>query len=206
MTPCFAPMFSCRQAGTLESAFAKALAGFLRSFSEGELRRVIRRYSAADKSISRRIKGFMLENILSGYEIRYLIKLLFCLFAGLMIGSERESRGKSAGISTHTFVITGSMTFTVLSFLMDPASPARIASQIVSGIGFLGAGIILKREEGRIINLTTAASIWFSASIGMMIGFDWYICSLFAVAFAVLVFKIPAMPIQSEPKSKDPAH
>lgn len=148
----------------------------------------------------------MFENILSGYEVRYLIKLFFCLFAGLMIGSERESRGKSAGISTHTFVITGSMTFTVLSFLMDPASPARIASQIVSGIGFLGAGIILKREEGRIINLTTAASIWFSASIGMMIGFDWYISSLFAVAFAVLVFKMPAMPIQGEHKSKDPAH
>ena len=138
----------------------------------------------------------MHENILSGYEIPYLIKLFFCLFAGLMIGSERESRGKSAGISTHTFVITGAMTFTVLSFLMDVSSPARIASQIVSGIGFLGAGIILKREEGRIINLTTAASIWFSSSIGMMIGFGWYICSLFAVAFAVLVFKIPAMPLR----------
>ena len=138
----------------------------------------------------------MHENIVSGYEIQYLIKLLFCLFAGLMIGSERESRGKSAGISTHTFVITGSMTFTVLSFLMDVGSPARIASQVVSGIGFLGAGIILKREEGRIINLTTAASIWFSSSIGMMIGFGWYICSIFAVVFAVLVFNIPTAPLK----------
>lgn len=145
----------------------------------------------------------MPEKILSGYEIPYLIKLLFCLFAGLAIGSERESRGKSAGISTHTLVITGSMTFTVLSFLMDVYSPARIAAQIVSGIGFLGAGIILKREEGRIVNLTTAASIWFSASIGMMIGFGWYICSIFAVAFAVLVFKIPAAPLKDEHHLKD---
>ncbi len=143
----------------------------------------------------------MNESVVSGYEVFFLVKLLFSLFAGLIIGSERESRGKAAGISTHTFVITGSMTFTVLSFLMDPSSPARIAAQIVSGIGFLGAGIILKREEGRIVNLTTAASIWYSSSIGMMIGFGWYICSIFAVAFAVLVFKIPTMPV-----SKDHPH
>ena len=138
----------------------------------------------------------MHENILSGYEISYLMKLVFCLFAGLMIGSERESRGKAAGISTHTFVIAGSMTFTFLSLLMDMSSPARIAAQVVSGIGFLGAGIILKSGEGRIVNLTTAASIWFSSSIGMMIGFDWYICSILAVIFAVLVFKIPTTPLK----------
>ena len=140
-------------------------------------------------------KGFMHENILSGYEIPYFVKLLFCLFAGLMIGSERESRGKAAGISTHTFVIAGSMTFTFLSLLMDMSSPARIAAQVVSGIGFLGAGIILKSGEGRIVNLTTAASIWFSSGIGMMIGFDWYVCSVLAVVFAVLVFKIPTAPL-----------
>lgn len=143
----------------------------------------------------------MRETVFSGYEVYYLVKLLFCLFAGLIIGSERESRGKAAGISTHTFVITGSMTFTVLSFLMDAGSPARIAAQIVSGIGFLGAGIIMKREEGRIVNLTTAASIWFSSSIGMMIGFGWYFCSVFAVAFAVLVFKIPTMPVRDYPST-----
>ena len=144
----------------------------------------------------------MHENVFSGYEINYLIKLLFCLFAGLMIGSERESRGKSAGISTHTFVITGSMTFTILSFMLDAASPSRIAAQVVSGIGFLGAGIILKREEGKIINLTTAASIWYSSSIGMLIGFGWYVCSLAAVVFAVLVFKIPTMPVKDQSNNK----
>ena len=136
------------------------------------------------------------ESILSGYELQFLVKLVFCLFAGLMIGSEREARGKAAGISTHTFVIAGSMIFTFLSVVMDLASPARIAAQVVSGIGFLGAGIILKREEGRIVNLTTAASIWFSSSIGMLIGFGWYVSSIFAVTFAVLVFKIPTVPIK----------
>ena len=140
-------------------------------------------------------------NILSNNEIQFLIKLLFCLFAGLMIGSERESRGKAAGISTHTFVIAGSMTFTFLSTVMDVSSPARIAAQVVSGIGFLGAGIILKSEEGRIVNLTTAASIWFSSSIGMLVGFGWYIASVFAVTFAVLVFKIPTVPIKDHNNS-----
>ena len=129
------------------------------------------------------------------------MKLLFCLFAGLMIGSERESRGKAAGISTHTFVITGSMIFTFLSVVMDVSSPARIAAQVVSGIGFLGAGIILKSEEGRIVNLTTAASIWFSSSVGMLIGFGWYISSVLAVAFAVLVFKIPTVPVKDQNNS-----
>ena len=140
----------------------------------------------------------MINSIINEHEFEYITKLLFCLLAGLMIGSERESRGKAAGISTHTFVIAGSMTFTLLSMYMDPSSPARIAAQIVSGIGFLGAGIILKREEGRIVNLTTAASIWFSSSIGMMIGFKWYISSLLAVLFAVIVFKIPTMPRKNE--------
>ena len=140
-------------------------------------------------------------DILSSNETQFLMKLLFCLFAGLMIGSERESRGKAAGISTHTFVIAGSMTFTFLSTVMDVSSPARIAAQVVSGIGFLGAGIILKSEEGRIVNLTTAASIWFSSSIGMLIGFGWYLSSVLAVAFAVLVFKIPTVPVKDQNNS-----
>ena len=142
----------------------------------------------------------MHEKLITGLEWDYFTKLLCCLFAGLSIGSERESRGKAAGISTHSFVIAGSMTFTTLSFYMDPSSPARIAAQVVSGIGFLGAGIILKRQEGRIVNLTTAASIWFSSGIGMMIGFHWFIASLLAVIFAVIVFKIPTMPVKDPNK------
>ncbi len=131
------------------------------------------------------------EKIFSGHEFDYIARLFFCLLAGFLIGSEREMRGKSAGISTHSYVIAGSMTFSFVSILADPNSPARIAAQVVSGVGFLGAGIILKREEGRVVNLTTAASIWFSSSIGMAIGFGWYVISLFAILFAVLVPRIP---------------
>ena len=136
----------------------------------------------------------MIENIVNGYELDYLIKLFFALLAGFLIGSERVARGKTAGVTTQFFVISGAMTFTFLSFLADPHEPARIAAQIVTGVGFLGAGIILKSDEGKIVNLTTAASIWFSAGIGMMIGYGWYISSLFAVIFSVLVPRIPNIP------------
>ncbi len=126
-------------------------------------------------------------DFLRGYEPDLLIDFLLVLLAGFIIGVERESRGKPAGISTHCFVIGGSMIFTYLSAHVDPNSSSRIAAQLVTGVGFLGAGIILKSEaDERITNLTTAASIWFSASIGMAIGFNFYVMAIIAIAFAAL--------------------
>lgn len=127
-----------------------------------------------------------------GLQIEFLIGILLSLAAGFIIGAERESRGKAAGISTNSLVIGGSMLFAYLSSVIDPNSTSRIAAQIVSGIGFLGAGMILKGEiDKKITNLTTAASIWFSAAIGMAIGFQFYIIAIVAVLFAVVVPRIP---------------
>jgi putative Mg2+ transporter-C (MgtC) family protein len=82
--------------------------------------------------------------------------------------------------------------FRYLSAHVDPTSTSRIAAQLVTGIGFLGAGVILKSEsDKRITNLTTAAAIWFAASIGMAIGFNFYFMAIIAIAFAVLVPRIP---------------
>lgn len=132
------------------------------------------------------------ENIPTGYELRFLVDLGIALGAGFAIGAERESRGKAAGISTHCLVIGGAAIFTFLSSLVDPNSSSRIAAQIITGIGFLGAGIILKSEiEKRITNLTTAAAIWFAASIGMAIGYEYYFLAAVATAFAVGVPRIP---------------
>ena len=134
----------------------------------------------------------MLENWQIGLQFEFLIDIIFALAAGFVIGAERESRGKPAGISTNSLVIGGAMLFTYLSAAVDPNSTSRIAAQIVSGIGFLGAGMILKGEtDKKITNLTTAASIWFSAAIGMAIGFNFYIIALAAVIFAVVVPRIP---------------
>jgi len=132
----------------------------------------------------------MLDALLSGLEREFLIKLIVSFLAGFVIGAERESRGKVAGISTHFFVISGAMTFMFISLAFE-TDPARIASQIVTGIGFLGAGIILKSEKGSIVNLTTAASIWFSAGLGMAIGLGWYFIAFIGVVFSVLMPKIP---------------
>ena len=142
----------------------------------------------------------MLDNWQIGLQIDFLIDIIFALAAGFVIGAERESRGKPAGISTNSLVIGGSMLFTYLSAAVDPNSTSRIAAQVVSGIGFLGAGMILKGEitgeekgkkDNKIINLTTAASVWYSAAIGMAIGFNFYIIALAAVIFAVVVPRIP---------------
>ncbi len=120
----------------------------------------------------------------------FLLDLALALVLGAIIGAEREYRGKDAGISTNTFVLCGAMLFTFLSMSVDPASKSRIAAQIVSGIGFLGAGLILKDGAG-IRNLTTAASIWFSGAIGMAIGFGYYAIAAAATLAAVFIPRIP---------------
>ncbi len=141
------------------------------------------------------------ESILTGYEIPFLIKLGASLLAGFLIGAERESRHKPAGISTHSFVIAGAMLFSMLSTILSRGDPARIAAQIVSGIGFLGAGIILK-DNGRLLNVTTASSIWFAAAIGMAIGFGWYVIAAIATAFSVLVPRIPHITRKREDQDR----
>jgi putative Mg2+ transporter-C (MgtC) family protein len=135
----------------------------------------------------------MLHDILGGgYQLDFLIDIGISLLAGFLIGAERESRGKPAGISTHCLVIGGTMIFTYISAQVDPNSTSRIAAQIVTGIGFLGAGMILKSESTeRITNLTTAAAVWFAAAIGMAIGFNFYFMAFVAITFAVLVPRIP---------------
>lgn len=136
----------------------------------------------------------MLYDVLGGYgyQLDFLIDIGLSLLAGFLIGAERESRGKPAGISTHCLVIGGTMMFTYISAQVDPNSTSRIAAQVVSGIGFLGAGMILKSEStAKITNLTTAAAVWFAAAIGMAIGFNFYFMALVAIAFAVLVPRIP---------------
>jgi len=98
-----------------------------------------------------------------------LTKLLVALVIGAIIGAEREYRTKSAGFRTVILITVGSTLFTIVSNLMS--NDARVASNIVTGIGFLGAGAIFK-EGASVKGLTTATTIWISAAIGMAIGVD----------------------------------
>jgi putative Mg2+ transporter-C (MgtC) family protein len=99
-----------------------------------------------------------------------LIKLGMAVLLGGLIGAEREYQDKAAGFRTIILITVGSLLFTLFSLSMDPGfTRTRIAANIVTGIGFLGAGAII-REGGRIAGLTTAATIWLSAALGMGIG------------------------------------
>lgn len=133
----------------------------------------------------------MLEKLVTGNEVGFIVRLALSVVCGFLIGVERESRGKPAGISTHCFVIGGAALFTFLSLSVDPNSPARIAAQVITGVGFLGAGMILKSEEGTVTNLTTAAAVWFAAALGMAVGVGWYLIAGIATIYAVLVPRIP---------------
>ncbi|MES2931125.1 MAG: MgtC/SapB family protein [Patescibacteria group bacterium] len=133
-----------------------------------------------------------LSNLMGPVEIQFVIGLGLSLILGYLVGAEREMRRKDAGISTHIMVIAGSMLFTLLSNVVDPLSTSRIASQIVVGIGFLGAGLIL-REGTSVKNLTTAASVWFAAAIGMALGFGFYIVAILAALVIALVPRIPSL-------------
>jgi putative Mg2+ transporter-C (MgtC) family protein len=98
------------------------------------------------------------------------IKILASTVVGALIGLEREYRSKSAGLRTFTLISVGSTIFTILSEKMGMhTSPDRIAANVVTGIGFLGAGVIFKMDD-RVKGLTTATIIWVTASLGMAIG------------------------------------
>lgn len=95
-----------------------------------------------------------------------LLRLAMVILIGGLIGAEREYRSKSAGFRTMILICLGSFLFTIFSKFMSSSSPDRIASNIVTGIGFLGAGVIF-RSNNRVNGITTAATIWAVAALGM---------------------------------------
>ena len=115
-----------------------------------------------------------------------LIKLLAALLIGSVIGFEREIHAKSAGLRTLTLICVGATLFTMVSSRFPGSDPARVAANIVSGVGFLGAGAILF-SEGRIKGLTTASSIWVAAGLGMAVGIGQFALAAVAAALVIVV-------------------
>lgn len=114
----------------------------------------------------------------------FIIKLLFVLLVGGIIGVERELKSKSAGFRTIMLICVGSFLFTTFSQIISPTTPDRIASNIVTGIGFLGAGVIFK-DKNRVNGLTTAATIWVTAALGMGIASGSFV---FVIVSTVVIF------------------
>ncbi len=130
-----------------------------------------------------------LATLIGPLEAQFLIALGISIILGYLIGAERELRDKDAGISTHVLVISGAMLFTFMSLAIEGAE-ARITAQIVTGIGFLGAGLILK-DGTNVRNLTTAASLWLAAGLGVAIGYGFYVIAVIAALIGALVPRIP---------------
>lgn len=145
-------------------------------------------------------------------------QLVLAVILGSLVGFEREIAKKTAGIRTFALVALGAALFSIISkyafkeFWGVPGfDPSRIASQVVVGIGFLGAGLIIFKES-RLQGLTTAAGLWVSAAIGMAVGFRLYPIAVFAtvltlavlwILWAVEYYIVRKIPIRPHPKTEE---
>ena len=118
-----------------------------------------------------------------------VVKLLLAFVLGGIIGVDREYMNKAAGLRTLILISLGSCLFTIFSIVITEGTPDRIASNIVTGIGFLGAGVIFK-EDNRVKGLTTAASIWVTAAIGMGVGGGYYWAAVIGAGFTLLALNV----------------
>ena len=140
-------------------------------------------------------------------DLTVIVNLTLAFFLGGIVGWFRELEGKTAGMRTHILVCVGSALFMIVSYKMmiigSYGDPSRIAAGVVTGIGFLGAGVIIKGEHGTITNLTTAASVWFGCSIGIAIGYGLYFMALIGIIFAAAVPRIPSVSKEHSPFRKN---
>lgn len=129
--------------------------------------------------------------------IQILIQMILAVIFGSLIGLEREFSGKTAGFRTYALVCLGATMFTLISFYIYQLSKlegiylgdiSRIASQIVVGIGFIGAGLIIHRRDDRVTGLTTAAGLWATAAVGMALGFRLFFTAAVGTFLILVIF------------------
>ena len=136
-----------------------------------------------------------IENNFNLFQLECLIRILLACFCGFIIGLERSKRQKEAGIRTHIILAMGCAIMTIVSKYgftdvikqgMN-VEPSRLASNIITGIGFLGAGVIFVRG-GSVRGLTTAAGLWACACMGLSIGIGFYTIAILGTVFALVAF------------------
>ena len=132
---------------------------------------------------------------MDNFQIQLVWQLFLALLLGGIIGIDRERKKRAAGLQTCSLVALGSCLFTIIScelfnyFLNKPGvsfDPSRIVLAVATGIGFIGAGVIIYRQD-HVEGLTTAAALWTTASIGVAVGIKFYFLALVATFFTVLV-------------------
>jgi putative Mg2+ transporter-C (MgtC) family protein len=138
----------------------------------------------------------------SPLEIELVLKLIVSAGLGLLLGYEREVHKRPAGLRTHSLVCMGAALFTVISFSFsgNNVDASRIAAGVVTGIGFIGGGVIFKSEE-RVIGLTTAAELWVVGAIGLAVGIGYYLAAFVTTAI-VLIILVPLKHVAEEARKK----
>lgn len=118
-----------------------------------------------------------------------VIQIFVAILIGLIIGAEREYQNKSAGLRTFILVSFGACIFTILSIEIGIGNPDRLAANIITGIGFLGAGVIFK-DDNKVGGITTATTIWATASLGMAVGSGHIVLALFGTAIVMVILRL----------------
>lgn len=127
-----------------------------------------------------------------GTEVTMVVRLLLAVVLGAVIGVQRERAKKPAGLRTHILICLGACLFTVVSIYGFGGDVARVAAGVVTGIGFIGAGAIIRGgREGVVAGITTAATIWSVAGIGLAAGAGLYLVAVVATLLILLVLIIP---------------
>jgi len=130
-------------------------------------------------------------------EVELIIRLIFSFILSMIIGFEREISLKPAGLRTHVLVSIASTLFTILSLYAFPeAETSRLAASVLVGIGFIGAGTIIKTKQ-KIIGLTTAATLWTVTSIGIAVGAGYYLLASIVSVLTFLVLKLGRLEKES---------
>lgn len=133
-------------------------------------------------------------------ELHFVVSVLLALLLGGIIGWEREHHGRAAGIRTYGAIAVGACVFGLISLHGLPSlgiytsDPSRIASNVVVGVGFLGAGVIFHKNGMETGGLTTAATLWSTAAVGLSVAFKMYTISVLVTLILFLMLWLPKLP------------
>ncbi len=138
--------------------------------------------------------GEAMAEIARDLQLELSLRILVAFIVGAVVGVERERRAKAAGLRTHMLVAGGAAMFTIASLTLfgggDNVDHGRVAAQIVTGVGFLGAGAII-RSGASVSGLTTAATIWVAAGLGMLAGGGAYVLAIISAVLTIIALRVP---------------
>jgi putative Mg2+ transporter-C (MgtC) family protein len=121
-------------------------------------------------------------------DLEFILRIFIAFLLGGLIGLERERHGVSAGVRTYGGIAIGACVFGIVSLSIPGSDPTRIAAQVVTGVGFLGGGLIF-RQGDYVSGLTTAATLWTTAAVGLAVAFGMYlVCIVTAILLAVMLY------------------